>query len=67
MGNRIVARPGGAVAEHDDFAVQEFDTGGGAGARRPQVEIAPYRAVVERPTVDFAKCERNTERRGTAL
>src|SRR5271168_1589342 len=27
MGDDIVARPRCAVAEHDDFAVQEFDTG----------------------------------------
>src|SRR5580704_4293771 len=48
MGDDFVARPRGTVAKDDDFAVQEFDTGRGAGPRRPQAEVAPNRPVIER-------------------
>jgi hypothetical protein len=66
MGDDIVARPRGAVAEHDDFAVQEFDTGRCAGSRRPQAEFMPNRPVIEHRGVDFAKGECRSERRGPA-
>src|SRR5579871_925494 len=40
-----VAGPGGAVAEHDDLATGELDSGRGAGAARPKRKIGADRLI----------------------
>jgi hypothetical protein len=58
MGDDTVARPRGTVAEHDDFAVQEFDTGRGGrqGAGLLEEEALGNSADKAEPVVRHRVC-----------